>query len=118
MAFYARPVTLAWDTVSCTNANGTPYLYTNAQGTVYFACTNVVSYNVYWGPASGMFTNHLNVLVPETAVTITNLIPGGLYFFVATAVYEFVQIEESGWSNEISYQVPPLPCVSGFRVVY
>src|SRR5258706_15298527 len=65
--------------------------------------TNVISYNVYYGPGTGNYTNLLS-LGNTTNATVTGLLEGGTYFFVATAV-DAIGLE-SDPSNEISYSVP------------
>src|SRR5690349_5253045 len=65
--------------------------------------TNIVSYNIYYGPGSGNYTNLVTV-GNTTNATVTGLVSGSTYFFVATAV-NAVGLE-SDPSNEISYWVP------------
>ena len=65
--------------------------------------TDVVSYKVYYGGATRSYTN----TVPAgslTNATVSGLLPGGQYFFAATAV-DSVGLE-SPYSNESTYQVP------------
>ncbi|MGO9203756.1 MAG: MBG domain-containing protein [Limisphaerales bacterium] len=65
--------------------------------------TDVVSYKVYYGGATRSYTN----TVPAgslTNATVSGLLPGGHYFFAATAV-DSVGLE-SPYSNESTYQVP------------
>jgi hypothetical protein len=62
-----------------------------------------VGYNVYYGGASGNYTN----VVPAgdmTNVIISGLIAGNTYYFAATAYDDYD--DESAFSNEISYIVP------------
>lgn len=92
--FVAPPpsVTLAWDASSeATGTNATNYIYT-----------------VYYGPASGSFTNKQETGATNTSLTITNLGFGSRYFFVATAKRIVDQLE-SDYSNEIFYDTPKLP---------
>ncbi len=44
----------------------------------------VAGYNIYYGPASGVYTNQVST-GNITNATISNLVEGGTYFFVATA---------------------------------
>jgi len=71
--------------------------------------TNVVSYKVYCGLASGVYTNAISVGVTTNA-TITNLTAGVTYYFVATAVD--ASGNESPFSNEAVYSVPANSVVS------
>src|SRR6516165_5355750 len=43
----------------------------------------VVGYDVYYGGASGVYTNMIDVGT-NTTVTISNLVPGATYYFAAT----------------------------------
>jgi hypothetical protein len=63
----------------------------------------VTGYRVYIGGASGNYTNSAAV-GNVTNATIANLIPGGSYFFAATA-YNALG-DESDFSNEANYTVP------------
>jgi hypothetical protein len=67
------------------------------------ATPGVIGYNIYYGLESGIYTDKVSVgLVTNT--TITGLIAGATYYFVATA-YTSTGLE-SPFSNEISYVVP------------
>src|SRR6266568_3738831 len=68
--------------------------------------TNVVSYTVYYGTASGAYANSLSA-GPSTTATVTGLLAGTTYFFAATAVNSTGL--ESPFSNETSYSVPEAP---------
>src|SRR5215213_4164098 len=46
--------------------------------------SGVVGYNVYYGPASGAYTNTIPAGSATSAV-ISNLVEGATYYFVATA---------------------------------
>jgi hypothetical protein len=70
--------------------------------------TNVAGYNVYYGGASGTYTNMVNV-GSATNATISGLIPGTTYYFAATA-YSSSGVG-SPFSSEVSYTVPILPGV-------
>ena len=63
------------------------------------ASTNVVAYRVYWGHASGAYTNDVQVGNVLTA-TVSNLVAGCSYYFAATAVDDSGL--ESDYSNEAS----------------
>jgi DNA-binding CsgD family transcriptional regulator len=65
--------------------------------------TNVTGYKVYWGSESGFYTNQLDAGNVLTA-TVSNLVEGVTYYFVATA-YNNAGME-SDFSNEASYSVP------------
>jgi hypothetical protein len=67
--------------------------------------TTIVGYNVYYGTASGDYTNEVSV-GNVTDVTISNLAPGVTYYFAATSVDS--QGDESGLSPETPYIVPGL----------
>jgi hypothetical protein len=66
--------------------------------------TNLVSYNLYYGVASGIYTNETSV-GDVTNVTVAGLVDGTTYYFAATAVNEME--EESDFSAETSYFAPP-----------
>lgn len=69
---------------------------------------DVVGYKVYYGALSGFYTNFVDSGSACTA-TISNLIPGVVYVFAATAVDGTGK--ESEFSNEVTFQVPKDPCV-------
>ncbi len=85
--FALQSVTLAWD------ASPDP---------------TVLGYNVYYGAASGTYTNKVDA-VNATSATISNLVEGVTYYFAVTA-YNGVGLE-SDPSNEAIYTVPLLPAV-------
>jgi len=62
----------------------------------------VAGYNVYYGGASGMYTNEVNAGA-ATSVTISNLTPGVTYYFAATT-YSASGVE-SPFSSELVYRV-------------
>jgi hypothetical protein len=67
--------------------------------------TNVVGYNIYYGPASGVYTNSISVAgATATNATITGLVQGALYYFAATASDALGN--QSPYSNETTYSVP------------
>lgn len=66
----------------------------------------VVGYDVYYGVASGTYTNMINV-GDVTSATIGGLVIGVTYYFAATT-YD-ASGNESGYSGEISYTVPVPP---------
>jgi hypothetical protein len=86
MAYATGSVTLAW------NASTDPI---------------VVGYNVYYGGASGVYTNEVNAY-SVTNITLSGLTPGVTYYFAATT-YAASGLE-SPFSSEVSYLVPnPMP---------
>jgi hypothetical protein len=64
---------------------------------------NAVGYQIYYGTASGNYTEKVYV-GNLTSVTIYGLADGTTYYFAATT-YD-AHNQESGFSNEASYQVP------------
>jgi hypothetical protein len=68
--------------------------------------TTVVGYNVYYGIASGSYTNIITVGA-ATTTTVSNLANGVTYYFAATT-YAADGVE-SVFSAEASYAVPGLP---------
>jgi hypothetical protein len=64
---------------------------------------SVIGYNVYYGTASGVYTQKLSV-GDVTSATITGLVAGTTYYFVITA-YNAGGLE-SDPSNQVSYTVP------------
>jgi hypothetical protein len=74
--------------------------------------TDVAGYHVYWGGASGTYTNVVDALrytnvvdAPRfTQATISGLTEGATYFFAATAYDSSGR--ESGFSNEVNYTLP------------
>jgi hypothetical protein len=78
-ALAASTVTLAWD-----QSTG----------------TNIAGYKVYYGAASGNYTNSLTVGNATTA-SVSNLVAGATYYFAATA-YDSSNLE-SDFSNEVGY---------------
>ena len=81
----AANVTLAW------NASADP---------------TVVGYRLYYGLASGAYTNMVDT-GPATSVTISNLMPATTYQFAATT-YTLVGLE-SAYSIAVNYTVPAQP---------
>ena len=77
---------------------------------------SVVGYRIYYGVASGSYTNSAAVGYGTNA-TLTGLNSSVTYYFAATA-YDGTGLE-SAFSNETSYTtpVPPVtpPSVTGFR---
>jgi hypothetical protein len=64
----------------------------------------VVGYNIYYGGASGAYTNKISV-GNATNATISGLIQGATYYFAATT-YAASGVESLP-SSEVSYLVPP-----------
>lgn len=77
---------------------------------------SVTGYRIYFGPASGAYTNSVAV-GNVTNATVTSLKAGAIYYFAATA-HDGSGLE-SAFSNETSYTppVPMLPQVTGVRAV-
>ena len=76
---YASNVSLVWD------ANSEP---------------DIAGYNIYYGPASGVYTNIIEA-GNVTNIIISGVDPGGIYYFVATAFT--TNGLESDPSNEVTY---------------
>jgi hypothetical protein len=69
----------------------------------------VVGYNIYYGGASGAYTNLINA-GNTTNATISGLIVGTTYYFAVTA-YNSTGVQ-GPFSSEVSHTVPtPLPAV-------
>ncbi|HUA38790.1 MAG TPA: fibronectin type III domain-containing protein, partial [Candidatus Sulfopaludibacter sp.] len=64
---------------------------------------NVAGYNIYYGSASGNYTN-LTFVGNVTNATIAGLAQGATYYFAATTLG--TSGLESGYSSEVSYTVP------------
>ena len=64
---------------------------------------NAVGYRIYYGTSSHNYSNTISV-GKLTSVTIDGLTNGVTYYFAATTFN--AQNQESGFSNEASYQVP------------
>jgi hypothetical protein len=64
---------------------------------------NVAGYSLYYGGASGDYTN-MTSCGSATEATISGLIPGATYYFAVTS-YSFAGVE-SGFSGEVVYTVP------------
>lgn len=67
---------------------------------------NVTGYNIYYGGASGAYTNIINV-GNVTNATISGLTAGATYYFAATA-YDSLA-DQSGFSNDASQVMPATP---------
>jgi hypothetical protein len=68
--------------------------------------SSVTGYRIYWGGASGTYTNMLDAGLVLTT-TVSNLAYGPTYYFAGTA-YDAAGLESS-FSNEVSYMPPPPP---------
>ena len=66
----------------------------------------VVGYNIYYGGASGNYTNTLDA-GNATNITVSGLVVGDTYYFAATS-YNSSGVE-SPFSSEVSYSVPSQP---------
>jgi hypothetical protein len=62
----------------------------------------VAGYNIYFGGASGVYTNKTSVGL-ATSLTISNLISGNTYYFAATT--QSALGTESALSSELAYNV-------------
>jgi hypothetical protein len=71
--------------------------------------TNVTGYNIYYGTASGDYTNEISV-GNVSVITISNLTAGTTYYFAATAFD--AAGDESGFSNEATFVVPGILTLS------
>ncbi len=81
----------------------------SAQATMSWNPNNegeLAGYKVYYGNSSGSYSSSIDV-GNQTSYTISNLVEGEIYFFAATA-YDLAG-NESGYSNEVSYDVPLEP---------
>lgn len=67
------------------------------------AASGIAGYNVYYGGASGTYTNMVSV-GNSTNAHISGLVDGDTYYFAATAYDAYG--DESGFSSEVSYIVP------------
>jgi chitinase len=81
IATNAFAVTLAWDAVTSTPVNG---------------------YRLYYGLGSGSYSTVLDAGV-STSASVSGLQAGTTYYFAATA---YTTVDESVFSNEVSYVVP------------
>lgn len=63
----------------------------------------VSGYKIYWGGKPGIYTNSVNA-GPWLAATVTNLMNGKTYYFVARTYDELGK--ESAPSNEVFYTIP------------
>jgi Fibronectin type III domain len=66
---------------------------------------DVVGYDIYYGEASGIYTNKISV-GNVTTLTVAGLQDGSTYYFAATAVNSLGV--ESGFSNQATYSAPAL----------
>lgn len=66
----------------------------------------IAKYTVYYGPASGTYTNSVSTGGTNLTLIVSNLVRGASYFFAATA--SDTNTLESGYSNEVGY-TPPVP---------
>ncbi len=71
---------------------------------------SVVGYNIYYGGASGVYTNMVSIGNATNAI-ISGLAEGQTYYFAVTDYDSFG--DESPFSNEITYLVPGILTISG-----
>ncbi len=69
----------------------------------------VAGYNVYYGGASGTYTNEISA-GNATNITVSGLVPAATYYFAATT-YNAASLESS-FSTEVAYQVPVVVVVT------
>lgn len=67
--------------------------------------SDLAGYKVYYGTSTGTYTSNADVGNFEIYI-VTGLVEGQTYFFAVTA-YDLVG-NESGYSNEVSYDVPDI----------
>lgn len=92
---------LAFPVMAQKNAGGTPPTGYVTLGWNPSSSTNVVLYNVYFGPQGGSFTNH--AITSQTNITLR--LPKGPYSFGATALDK--EARESILSNVVGWTVKP-----------
>jgi hypothetical protein len=93
LSSFSASVTLSWEKVPsfCYSLDGNSWMIP-------------YKYNVYYGVSSGNYTNMVSVQVPQTNITIVNLVGGVKYYFAATCME--TNGLESPYSNEAFYLVP------------
>lgn len=64
----------------------------------------VIATRIYWGTASSNWTNFVSVPMPTNTVTVSNLLSGTTYYFVAIATDG---VSNAVPSNEASTHIPP-----------
>jgi Fibronectin type III domain len=67
---------------------------------------SVVGYRLYSGTTSGVYTQTMEA-GSATSMIVSNLTPGRTYYFAVTAYTS--SFAQSGFSNQVSYQVPASP---------
>jgi len=68
--------------------------------------TNVVGYRLYWGTAQRDYIASNVVDAATTQSSVSNLVAGTRYHFAVTA---FSEHAESGYSDEVTFDIPPVP---------
>jgi hypothetical protein len=96
------PLAALAQSLSPTNAPGSVSLvWTNGPG------TNVINHdNVYYGIASGIYTNKLSTGASQST-TVSNLVRGTTYYFAVTSTD--TNNLESVFSNEVKASIPVPP---------
>jgi len=79
----------------------------------------IAGYNVYFGGASGIYTNQVQILgATNTSCVLTNVTSGGVYYCVVTIFTSGSPALESNYSSEVSATVPATPAApAGLKVV-
>ena len=90
---FAGSVTLSW-TPPTENEDATPY-------------TDPAGYNIYYGTATGVYSDVINVPDPLVTTYVVDNLVDGAYFFVSTA-YNLAGTE-SQYSNEATKTVVTIP---------
>ena len=68
--------------------------------------TSVTNQTLWYGPATGSYTNSLQLGPAVSQFQVTNLVQGGVYYFTVTCT---ANGQTSVKSNEIQVVVPPAP---------
>ncbi len=74
---------------------------------------SVVEHRIYYGVASGTYTNYLAVPVPTSSTTVSNLVAGTRYYFTCIASDG---TSEAVPSNEVNTALKPAPA-TGLSVI-
>ena len=66
--------------------------------------SEISSYKIYYGTASGVYSGFITVPSTTTSYVVNNLNAGATYYFVVTATA--TNLQESPYSNEASKTIP------------